>query len=158
MGATLFYTYAGNTSVLPINIGATPVRVQSLQGLENAGNVTIITDSQINMRDTNQFFMSFDDKIHHYHFGKGLGTISVQGLILPNCKGELAGVKALFQKIGKMRGKTETISVGSHTFTGVLVDSTVTFSGEPMTNAVFQINFAMIDHSIQANAAPKTAC
>lgn len=159
MGATLFYKYGNGMSVLPINVGKTnPVSLEDLDSLEEAGLVTIITDARVSLKDTNQFFMSFDDKIHHYHFGKGIGGIMIAGLILPNCDGELVGVKDLFDSIGNMRGQVKKISIGSAWFTGVLMESDITFSGEPMTNAVFQLSFAMLDHSIQSNIQDNRAC
>jgi hypothetical protein len=159
MGGAIFYKNKGGMNVLPYNQATTlPIEMNLLDALEAENLVSIITDIQINLRDTNQFFMSFDDKIHHYHFGKGLGSIAVQGLILPNCDGELPGVDRLFQNIGLMRGTDHELSIANTTFTVVFVDSTITYSGDPMTNAVFQINFAVIDHSLPTTTNLNKLC
>jgi|GEM_PF-4488758 len=159
MGGTLFYKYNGNMSILPINVSNTaPVSLKILNDLETEGMMTIITDAKIDIRDTNQFFMSFDDVIHHHYFGKGLGGITIQGLILPDCQGNLPGVNTLFDKIGKMRGKAQVLSVGSKTFNCVLVDSTLTFASEPLTNVIFQLNFAMINHNLKSPKPDNITC
>lgn len=123
------------------------------------GNVSIITDVSVRAADTIQFFQSFDDLIHFYYFGKGLGSISFNMLLFQGCDSNSApGVPKLLSTLGDMRGQKTEVSVGNITFVGVLTDFSVSIVSEPETHYAVSINMGMIDHKLKTPPPPNTSC
>lgn len=122
-------------------------------------NVAIITDVVVRAADTIQFFQSFDDLIHFFYFGKGLGNISFNMLLFQGCDSNSApGVPKLLQELGKMRGQKTEVSVGNVIFVGVLTDFTVVIQSEPETHYAVNINLGMIDHKLESPPPSDTSC
>lgn len=157
--AALFYNYSGNNifknSVGP---GAANAEILELNGLVGEDNMAIILQIGATVQDTYQFFLTFDDFIHHYYFGKGLGEFNCSGMILSTCGGALPGLDFLVKALGELRGKVVTCSMGSGIFWGVLTNANIQMASEPETHIVFNLSFAMTAHNLPASAEPKSAC
>lgn len=123
-------------------------------------NVSVVTDIGINVQETVQFFQSFDDFIHYYYFGKGLGTITVNFLFFQECGSGVSapGLNKLMQTIGGIRGKPTDFSIGNITFTGVLRDFTITVISDPETYYAVSMNLGMINHTLQTPEMEGGAC
>lgn len=114
----------------------------------DSSNMSIVTDIAIRVQDTIQTFQSFDDFIHYYYFGKGLGSISINLLFFQDTSNTAPGVSKILSRLGEKRGKTVQVSLGNVAFTGVLTDFSITVIAEPETHYGVTINFAMIDHQL----------
>src|SRR5574343_108699 len=57
---------------------------------------TVVTDLGIENNETIQFFLSFDDFINYFYFGKGIGSIALSGMIFTDCVGNMPGLNNLF--------------------------------------------------------------
>ncbi len=122
-------------------------------------NVSIITDVSVRATDTIQFFQSFDDLIHYYYFGKGLGNISFNMMLFQSCGGaDAPGVPKLLAALGQMRGQETQVSVGNIVFVGVLTDFTLSIQSEPETHYIVNINLGMIDHQLSSPPPADTSC
>lgn len=123
------------------------------------GNVSIITDVQIQAADTIQFFQSFDDLIHFYYFGKGLGSIGFNMLLFQGCDSSSApGVPKLLSALGDMRGQKTEVSVGNVMFVGVLTGFSVSIQSEPETHYAVSIQLGMLDHKLKTPPPANTSC
>lgn len=159
MGA-LFYSY-GNGGIFKNSVGSTtsPAVIDIFADLASKDNLCVITQIGVTLSDTVQFFLTFDDLIHYYWFGKGVGNITCQGLLFLNCdSGDMPGVEALLTAVGEKRGQEVQCSFNAFAFTGVLLDCNITMISEPETMASFTANFAMIDHTLQPPKPKQPAC
>ena len=166
MGA-IFHNYSDKGMIKnSVGGGAVPVSTDLFSGWfmfnqVQADYLTIITEVSITNNDVVQFFLSFDDFIHHYYFGKGVGQMRISGMFFTDCggfftnagvvnaAGGMPGLGHFYKVLGEKRGTVVTISTdGGMWFKGVLTDCTVTFVSEPETMASFTINLGMIDHSL----------
>lgn len=159
MGA-LFYKYNGD-SILKHSVGsqASPVKTDLFDELVSEDYLTILTDITIHTNDVVQTFLSFDDFVHHYYFGKGVGQISVRGMCFMNCDGDaIPGLDQFYSRIGEKRGQEVVFSIGAFWFAGVLQDANVTIIAEPETHAMFSASFAMTTHNIVSPELPPPSC
>lgn len=158
--AALFHKFSGN-QMLKNSVGSGTLAICSALDKFNSdpSNISIITDVVVRAADTIQFFQSFDDLIHYYYFGKGLGSISFNLLLFQGCDSNSApGVPKLLEALGSMRGEKTEVSVGNVIFVGVLTDFTIAIQSEPETHYAVNINLGMIDHKLKTPPAGNTSC
>lgn len=155
--AAIFYNYSDdNMFKNSVSSGAAPISTNLFEDLQNENMLCIISQISITHNDVVQFFMTFDDFIHHYYFGKGVGSISISGMIFTNCQGGMPGLLAFYQRIANVRGKEVIMSTPGVTFTGVLLDCNVTMVAEPETMASFTANFAMVNSNLSSPTFPSS--
>ncbi len=149
MGA-IFYSYSNNNMFkTSVSSSTAPAFIEIFNNLVNKDNMCIITQIGINITDTVQFFHSFDDFIHYYWFGKGVGQITISGMLFMNCDtGDMPGVKTLLTIVGQNRGKEIKCGLGTFGFTGVMTDCRLDVVSEPETMVQFSLNLAMISHTL----------
>ena len=159
MGA-LFYNYSeDNIFKQNISSASAVAHISIFEDLVSEDNLCIITEIGVGISETVQFFLTFDDLIHYYWFGKGLGSISCQGLLFLGCDSDVfPGVSTLLNAVAAHRGKPITCSIGPFTFTGVLVDCQLSVVSEPETMAQFTLNIAMTEHSLPPSERPGPTC
>jgi len=147
--AAIFYTSSDN-DIFRGNIPfKSPINISIMSNfLGNSENVSIITELSIQTSETLQYFLTFDDVIHYLFFGKGVGNINIAGILFSDCSGSLPGLGGFYNSIGSMRGNPTTVSIGNVVFKGIISSANVTVLSEPDTMAQFQIQLAMIDHSL----------
>lgn len=158
MGA-LFYSYGSNgmfkNSVGP---GSAPAQIDMFSDLVRKDSLCIITQVGIQISDVVQFFLTFDDFVHYYYFGKGVGNITISGMIFLNCDNQLPGVSDLLEGVGQKRGQEIKVSMNDHWFIGVLIDCSIQMVSEPETMVTFQANLGMIDHSLPSPQPKQPKC
>lgn len=98
--------------------------------------------------ETLQFFLTFDDVIKYIHFGKALGSVTVEGTIFPNCSLDLPRIEKLSTAFTELRGKQMKVQVGNIVLTCVMTTMQFTVVPEPNTMGDFTFNFAVIDHQL----------
>lgn len=160
--AALFIKY-GNNGMLKHSVGSStaPASISCFTELINNPRrySCIITDIGISTNDIIQFFPTFDDFIHHYYFGKGVGNMSVRGILFANCTDNaFLGLDILLSALGKSRGEIVTCIMNGHFFKGVLLDCSLAMVSEPETHIQFTVNFAVIDHGMPSPPPKKPSC
>lgn len=148
--AAIFYrpSITDNTlfkSGMQVNLA---VRIPFLDGVVGGRGFSVVNEVTIQNRDTIQYFLTFDDLISYFYFGKGLGSISISGTMFSDCSGDFPGIGLFNNKIASVRGTTQNVSFGNAVFAGVVSSFTVRASGEE--NLVdFNIQMDVIDHSLR---------
>ena len=137
----------------------TAIRAPFLNKLTNANTVdtsgkvsdslVVITEVTIQNRDTIQYFLTFDDFISYYYFGKGLGSLSISGMILSDCSGYFSGAGALTSMIARIRGTTQVISFGNASFSAVISSFTIRAGDENPNMMDFNLQMDIINHSLK---------
>ena len=138
-GTTLFRTG------LQVN---TAVHVPFLNSIIGTSGFAIVTEVTIQNRDTIQYFLTFDDLISYFYFGKGLGSISINGLMFSDCNGYFKGINMFNSMISNIRGTTQNISFGNAVFSGVISNFTVRVSAEEANSVEFNLQLDVIDHTL----------
>ena len=147
MGAA-YYTYAGKDIFLGDIQFQTPVSVGFLSDLYSADSLALVTNVGIGTVETVQYFLSFDDLISNLFFGKGVGSITVSGILFSTCNGDIPGLAAFYSDMGGIRGSVVTISIGKYAFSGVVQSSNIDISSEGDTMAHFSLQLGMTNHTI----------
>lgn len=122
---------------------------EELEELLTEDNLAIYTGATIQLGEVNQYFLSFDDVIKFIHFGKGVGSITIDGLIFSGCTGDMKGIKTLFNSsYSGLRGETTNISINSVQFVATITSCSLTVLSEPDTMAQFSMSFSVVDHQL----------
>jgi hypothetical protein len=112
-------------------------------------NLSILTGASVVYNELIQFFQSFDDLIHHYYFGKGLGQIRLDLMCFTDCNsGNAPGIASIVAKIGKIRGKKVDFTIGTEQVTGVLMEFNISAQAEPLPHFIVSITLGMVDHTL----------
>ncbi len=156
MGA-LYYQYSPGKELFKQQVGISPVKVDVIDSLVGKANMAIYTDITAQINETIQFFLTFDDLVKYFHFGKGLGSISISGMIFSNCEGSMPGLTKMYSILGQNRGKLITVSFGSMWFQGVMTSVSTSIVGEPDTIASFNIQLAVTNHGL-STIPPTSSC
>lgn len=153
--AAIFYKYQqGDMFKLSTNATPEPILCDFFSVIQRSGSTlsTIITQVGVQLNDTLQFFLTFDDFISYYYFGKGLGNLTVEGLILQNCDFELVGLDHILEQVQLHRGKKIKFAWGEKfSFWGVLTSISFNKVSEPETMISFQAQFALIDNTMKTS-------
>lgn len=155
-----FFHSNGNNNIFKNSVGMGEIAVSdAFDNLNGGDSLAIITDVAVNVRETIQFFQSFDDFISFYYFGKGVGTISLSMMLFLECGGNgpgntAPGLERLMSRLGGIRGTEIDFSVGNTSFSGVLSDFTIQIVSEPETHYLVQINLGMTNHTLEQISIP----
>jgi hypothetical protein len=122
----------------------------------------IVCEVSIQNKDTVQYFLTFNDLVTFFYFGKGLGSLSISGLIAGSCLTSSSqfsyngptnypGVDQLMNVIGnQLRGKSQQITFGNTTFWCVL--SSFSFKASSESSAInfveYNLQFEIVDHTL----------
>jgi hypothetical protein len=161
--AALYFYHSGNREVFRGGLQVlTSVRFDFLGDLLQPGNQAIITGLSVQAQDVVQFFLTFDDFISWFYFGKGLGTLQIQGLLMT------CGIDATFATPGlnvllgdvmrRMRGKSVTVSLGNAAFSGVLTGLQLNMVQDPSPLVEFSLNLAIVNHTLPSNRPTELGC
>lgn len=113
-------------------------------------NQSILTNVSISYNETVQFFQSFDDLIHYFYFGKGLGTIRFELMCFQYCEGgQPPGLGKMISKIGENRGKLVSLNMGPVRVAGILMDFTVSLSPDPTPIWTITATLGMTQHNLK---------
>jgi hypothetical protein len=146
MGAVFVALKGGD--VFKSTAGSHLIKVPKIDNILGKSGLAIYTQVGVQLAETLQYFLTFDDVIKFIHFGKGLGNITAEGILFSDCAGDIPGLPQFFQAFSALRGKKETITVGDTAFTVVISSASITAVGEPDTMAYFQAVFSVVDHQL----------
>lgn len=136
----------------------TSVKLDFLGTLLDPSNLTVITEVSMQNAETVQFFMTFDDVISWFYFGKGMGNMSIHGLMLTNERGTPGLPVLLSTTMQTMRGKSVKVSIGNAVFTCVLTNFTVHLTQDPSPIAEFTLSLNIVDHTLPISRPSNTSC
>ena len=145
--AAFFYTYNNNDIFQTIASAGSIVSIDFLDNVVNADNYLIYSSVRVDTSEIIQYFLTFDDVIDYFHFGKGLGNVIVSGIIFADCEQNLPGVSALYDAFGGVRGKDVKVSFGAYSCSAVVVNSSIEIVGDPTTMGNFTITLNIISDS-----------
>jgi hypothetical protein len=149
--AAIFYSINQATDVFRGGFQVnTSVRVPFLSNLVGPNGYAVVNSVSVNSVDTVQYFLTFDDLISYFYFGKGLGAMNISGLIFADCGGFMPGIDIFYSQIARWRGRTVDISFGSAVFRGVISNFTCTANAEPDNTVEWSVTLNIIDHSLPA--------
>jgi hypothetical protein len=124
------------------------VSIPSVDSIVSKSGIAVYNSVSVQVGETIQYFLTFDDVIKFIHFGKGVGAVNVDGTIYSTCDGDLPGLSKVGSAISALRGSPVKVSVGPIVVTAVLTSAQVTVVGDPDTMANFLFNFAVVDHQL----------
>jgi hypothetical protein len=115
-----------------------------------------VNEVNLHHNDTIQYFLTFDDLIDYFYFGKGLGVMTINGMVFSNCYGEWTSINLLLQRLGSIRGSTQALQFGGVSFSGVLSAFSLRASAESAnTHAVdFTLQMDLIANSLPSPRFP----
>lgn len=130
-----------------------------LYGAPGAGStLTIITELSVQNSETIQFFLTFDDLVSWFYFGKGMGTMSIRGLMLTNDSGTPGLPALLSSSMSRLRGRSVGASIGNAVFTCVMTNFSLHMTQDPSPVVDFTINLSIVDHSLPVERPVNSAC
>jgi hypothetical protein len=136
----LFQRKAGNASHL--------VKIPSIDDVMGKSGLALYTDVTLQLGETIQYFLTFDDVIKFIHFGKAVSNIMVSGILFSDCSSDIVGLPKMMGAISALRGQETKITFGSKVFTSVLSNVNISIIGEPDTMANFQAVFSVVNHDL----------
>ncbi len=149
--AAIFLTLSeGSQPIFHGNFTAnTVVSVDFLNGLvSDLNSHTIITDVSIDNSDIVQYILTFDDVINWFFFGKGVGQITIRGILFTDCDGKAPGLPAFYNSIGNNRGRVVRISMGPVVFSAIIQAFNTTVVADPTHLVEFSVSLGIVDHQL----------
>ena len=126
------------------------VYIGFLSNLVGPSGFLIVNEVTMQHNDTVQYFLTFDDVIDYFYFGKGLGAMNINGMVFANCYGEWTSINLLLQQLGSIRGTTQTVQFGNVSFSGVLSSFNLRASADAQSTHVaeFALHLDIISNSL----------
>lgn len=136
----------------------TAVKIPFLERLLAPENLTVITEISMQNTETVQFFMTFDDVISWFYFGKGMGHMGIRGLLLTSENGT-PGLSVLLQDVMKSaRGQSVQVSLGNAVFRGVLTAFHLNLSQDPSPVVEFALSLNIVGHNLPTREKQNLPC
>lgn len=136
----------------------TSVRVPFLDNLLAPSNLAVITEMSIQTNETVQFFMTFDDAINWFYFGKGLGTLTLRGILL-TCDDGTPGLPVLLDDVmRKTRGKSVDVSIGNAVFRCLMTSFNMNLSQDPSPVVEFNLSLSIYSHNLPSRERINVPC
>lgn len=124
------------------------IDIPGVRDIIGTAGLAIYNSVSVQLGETIQYFLSFDDVIKYIHFGKGLGNITVEGTLFSDCKGNIPGIKKFKQAFSLLRGQQIDITILPMVLTAVMTGSQFTVTSEPDTMAHFIFTFSIVNHTM----------
>jgi len=102
----------------------------------------------LQLSETIQYFLSFDDVIKFIHFGKGVGALVVDGTLFGDCYGSIPGLNKFRSALSELRGKEQRVTLGGMVVVAIMTQAQVNLVGDPDTMAQFNFTFSIVDHGL----------
>ena len=153
------YRYTGDKEVFKGGVQIlTAVKLPFLEELLAPKNLALITEVSMQNAETIQFFMTFDDVISWFYFGKGLGQMLVRGMLLINETGT-PGLSVLLQDVMKnTRGKSVQISIGNIVFRCVMTSFNLNMTQDPSPVVEFTLGLSIVSHNLPTREQQNLPC
>jgi hypothetical protein len=139
-GGDLFKTGGGG--------GAYLIDIPQINTLIGKAGLAVYTNATLQLSKTLQYFLTFDDVIKYIHFGKGVGSVTVEGIMFSDCSGDVPGAAKFANIYSSLRGNDVTIAIGNTAVKSILTSATISIISEPDTMAQFSFTFAIVNHQL----------
>ena len=145
-----FFTYDGGDIFKQISGGAQDlIAIPMVDDMVRDKSVLAIYDSiTLQIGETIQYFLTFDDVIKFIHFGKGVGSLVVEGTLFGDCDGNIPGLAKFKTALSALRGIEQSALIGNIVVTVIMTNAQVTVVGDPDTMAKFNYTFSVVNHSL----------
>ena len=148
MPATFFVLGKNDIFKQGSGAGQALITIPEVDRIIQQSGLAIYNNVSLQLGETIQYFLTFDDVIKFIHFGKGLGTLAVDGLMFVDCSGNLPGLGKYKAAISALRGKEQKINIGGIVVTAVMTSTQITIMSEPDTMAQFAFTFSVVNHNL----------
>ena len=148
MAATYYTAQGGDIFQRQTGGADSLIYVPMLDSMIGESGLAVYTEVSVQLGETIQYFLTFDDVIKFIHFGKGLGSIIVNGTLFSDCSSNMPGLQMYFSGFSALRGQQTEITIGGRAFTVVVSNANLTIMGEPDTMAQFQMVFSVVNHNM----------
>jgi hypothetical protein len=128
--------------------GQALISIPEVDKIIGEDGLAIYNHVSLQLGETIQYFLTFDDVIKFIHFGKGVGTLSVEGTLYSNCDGNIPGLSKYNAAFHELRGSEQKIDIGGIVITAIMTTSQVNITGDPDTMAQFNFTFSVVNHSL----------
>lgn len=152
--AAIFYEDKGEAMFRPGVAVQSFIKVQFLDKLlgdDRKKAMLVLSSVEIQSNEVVQVFMTFDDVVKYFYFGKGVGQLNITGTIYStfdkDCKEEMSGTDMLYEAVDAVRGTLVKVSLGKVTFSGVISNFRTSTSAEPTLATEFSITILVTDQS-----------
>ena len=157
--AAIYYYADGNRELFKGGINVlTAVKIPFLEKLLTPANLAIVSELSIRNSETIQFFMTFDDVISWFYFGKGMGQMSIRGLLLTNAGGT-PGLPVLLQDVMRnARGNAVQVSLGTAVFRCVMTSFDLSMTQDPSPVVEFTLGLNIVGHNLPTRQQQNVPC
>jgi hypothetical protein len=122
------------------------VAIPAVDNIVGRGNIAVYDSVSVQINDTIQFFLTFDDVVKYVFFGKGIGSVVAEGTMYSKCGGGIPGLNACAAAVGTLRGQRALVSLGGFAVKAIFTSAQVSVISEPDIMGRFVFNMAAIDH------------
>ena len=122
------------------------VRIPEVDKIVGPKGLAVYDSVGLQLPETVQYFLTFDDVTKFIHFGKGVGSVQVEGTMYADCNSALPGARLFAGAVSALRGRPRAMIVGGTPVAAILVNSQITVMGEPDTMAKFVFTFSVVNH------------
>ena len=158
------YYYSGSQTDSPHEIFKdgiqvlTAVDIPFLKVLLAPKNLAIVTELSMQNSETIQFFMTFDDVISWFYFGKGMGQMSIRGLLLTSNAGT-PGLSVLLNDVMQAtRGVMVPVSIGNMVFNCMMTSFNLSMTQDPSPVVEFTLALNIVYHYLPGPKAKDVSC
>ena len=148
MPASLITSASGDIFNASAGGGSAMISIPGVDGIVSGGGLAVYDAVSMQIQDTVQYFLTFDDAIKFIFFGKGVGSVTAEGTMYCTCDGAIPALSKWAAAVGSVRGKPTTATIGGAAATVILTSAQVTVMSEPDTMAKFVFTFAVVDHQL----------
>jgi hypothetical protein len=126
--------------------GQTLLLIPAVDNIVGKEGLAIYNQVSMQFGETIQYFMTFDDVIKFIHFGKGLGTLVVEGIMFSTCGGAVPGLVKFRNAFSALRGNAVKIELYGIVVAAVMTNAQVSIMSDPDTMGQFSFNFSIVNH------------
>lgn len=148
MSASMYSTTKKDIFVSGGGGAAGLVKIPEVDKIVGAKGLAVYDSVGLQLPETVQYFLTFDDVTKFIHFGKGVGSVQVEGTMYSDCNSSLPGAQLFAGAVTKLRGRQQEVIVGGVPVTAILVNSQITVMAEPDTMAKFVFSFSVVNHQL----------
>jgi len=120
------------------------VQIAALDELINKANLAIYTGVSVSINQTVQYLLTFGDIIRFINFGKGLGSITITGIIFTGCDSKFSKNANFFKTLAPLRGQALAVSMLGYACKAVLISVNAELVAEPDTMLNFSLTFNIV--------------
>ena len=144
-----FFTYDGGDIFKQVSGGAQDlIAIPMVDDIIGEAGLAIYDSITLQIGETIQYFLTFDDVIKFIHFGKGVGSLVVEGTLFGDCDGNIPGLAKFKTALSALRGVEQSALIGNIAVTVIMTNAQVTVVGDPDTMAKFNFTFSVVNHQL----------